>query len=272
MGEGTLNDFSIKTIKTWEDFLRLPHLSEDDWIYRGQAENWPLRTSLERACGRSNIHLKDAPSIEKVLITNFRRRYDGNDQQFVLSDTLYCLALMQHHGAPTRLLDWTYSPYVALYFALEFCCGSSVVWCVNQTWWSKQARAIVGDTNYEQRSNYETRNDDSFVPLYMRDKPYRMVYLENPFFFNQRLNIQQGVFLCSGNVAVPFEENLRALEGCYHESAVIKVICEITIEERLRAMKELHKMNIHRESLFPGLDGFAQALSHRLWMYQKLHG
>lgn len=264
--------FAVKTITTWEEFLQLPHIAEDSWIYRGQAEDWALKTSLERACGRSNIHLKDAPLLEKALITNFRRRYDGSDQRFVLADTLYCLALMQHHGAPTRLLDWTYSPYVALYFALEFSNGASVVWCVNQAWWSEQARVIVGDKHYDKRIKYETRNDESFIPLYMTAKPHRMVYLENPFFFNQRLNIQQGVFLCAGDVAAPFEENLKALKGCYHESAVIKIICDIKIEDRLRAMKELHKMNIHRESLFPGLDGFAQSLSHRLWMYQKLHG
>jgi hypothetical protein len=267
-----MHNFSVKKIKKWEDFIQLPHLSEDTWIYRGQAEDWPLKTSLERALERSDISLQDAPSLEQALITNFRRRYDGHDQNFVLTDTLYCLALMQHHGAPTRLLDWTYSPYVALYFALEFGIDSSVVWCVNQTWWSQTARSIVGDLRYEQRNRYETRNDDSFVPLYMTEKPYRMVYLENPFFFNQRLNIQQGVFLCSGNVAVPFEENLRALDGCYDANSVLKVCCEMKIEDRLRAMKELHKMNIHRESLFPGLDGFAQALSHRLWMYQQIHG
>jgi hypothetical protein len=267
-----MNNFCEKEIKTWEDFLRLPHLSEDTWIYRGQSEDWPLKTSLERACERSIIELKDAPSLERSLVTNFRRRYDGHDQQFVLSDTLYCLALMQHHGAPTRLLDWTYSPYVAFYFALEFSFGSSVVWCVNQTWWSKKARAIMGERRYALRNKYETRNDESFVPLYMTDKPYRMVGLENPFFFNQRLNIQQGVFLCSGNVAVSFEENLKALEDYHHAGAVLKIRCGMNGEDRLRALKELHKMNIHRESLFPGLDGFAQALSHRLWMYQKIHG
>jgi len=267
-----VRDFSLSKVRTWEEFLQLPHLAEDTWIYRGQSEDWPLKTSLERACERSNISLKDAPSLEQALITNFRRRYDGNDQQFVLSDTLYCLALMQHHGAPTRLLDWTYSPYVALYFSLEFSNGSSVVWCVNQTWWSKKALAIMGEHRYEQRHKYETRNDASFIPLYMTDEPYKMVGLENPFFFNQRLNIQQGVFLCSGHVGVSFEENLKALDDWHNTNAVIKIHCEMKIEERLRALRELHKMNIHRESLFPGLDGFAQALSHRLWMYQKIHG
>ncbi len=266
-----MDDFFNTEIQNWEDFLKLSHLSEDFWIYRGQSNDWPLKTSLERACESANISLANAPILEKALIDNFRRRYDGTDRGFVINDTLYCLALMEHHGAPTRLLDWTYSPYIALYFALENNDERSVIWCMNHRWWMKAARSIVGDERYEQRIRYETRNDASFIPLYMTNKPFKMVYLENPFFFNSRLNIQQGVFLCTGDVTARFEENLTALNGCYQPNCVIKIHCKMTFDERLRVLKELHKMNIHRESLFPGLDGFAQALAHRLRMYLELH-
>ncbi len=266
-----MEDFSSREIRSWEQFLDLPHLADDFWIYRGQSNDWPLKTSLERACERSAIPLKHAPVIEKTLIDNFRRRYDGSDRTFVIHDTLYCLALMEHHGAPTRLLDWTYSPYIALYFTLEKSDGKSVMWCMNQQWWTKAARALVGSERYEQRNRYETRNDQSFIPLYMGRNPPKMVYLENPFFFNSRLNIQQGVFLCTGDVTSPFEENLKGLGDSRSPASIVKVHCDLDTRERLRAMKELHKMNIHRESLFPGLDGFAQALAHRLQMYLEFH-
>ena len=230
------------------------------WIYRGQSRDWPLKSSLERSCERSRIALTDAPVIEKALIDNFRRRYDGHDRQFVIADTLYCLALMQHHGAPTRLLDWTYSPYIAFYFAIEDVDESAVMWCMNRTWWMERARAIVGQERFEQRNRYDTRNDSSFLPLYMTERPHRMVYLENPYFFSSRLNIQQGAFLCTGDVTAPYEENLKALGDCSSPASVLKVECLMGAEEKLRALKELNRMNIHRESLFPGLDGFAQAL------------
>jgi hypothetical protein len=266
-----LIDFTHQEINSWQDFLNLPHLTQDTWIFRGQSGDWPLKTSFERACERSAISLRHARKLEKSLLDNFRRRYDGNDREFVINDTLYCLALMEHHGAPTRLLDWTYSPYIALYFALENSIDGSVIWCMNHQWWMKAAKAIVGPERYEQRNRYETRNDQTFLPLYMTEKPFKMVYLENPFFFNSRLNIQQGVFLCNGDITASFEENLKALGACSHYEGVVKIHCRMTMDERLEALKELHKMNIHRESLFPGLDGFAQALGHRLRMYLELY-
>ncbi len=265
-----MDDFFTREIHKWEDFLSLPNISEDFWIYRGQSNDWPLKTSLERACERSGISLQHAPLIEKTLVDNFRRRYDGDDREFVIKDTLYCLALMEHHGAPTRLLDWTYSPYIALYFAIENVDERSVIWCMNHKWWTKRARAIVGDDRFGQRIRYETRNDQSFIPLYMTEKPHRMVYLENPFFFNSRLNIQQGVFLCTGDITARFEENLKGLGESHTSDSVVKIFCEMKMEDRMRALKELNKMNIHRESLFPGIDGFAQALAHRLRMYLEL--
>ncbi len=267
-----MSTFVTVSITSWDDFLGLPQLAGDDWIYRGQTRDWKLRSSLERSCERSRIPLADAPFIERALIDNFRRRYDGHDRQFVIEDTLYCLALMQHHGAPTRLLDWTYSPYIALYFAVETVEGGGVIWCMNQTWWRERARAVVGSEHFDRRNRYETRKDSSFLPLYMTDRPYRMVYLENPYFFSSRLNIQQGVFLCTGDVTASYEENLRGLGDWSDSGSVLKIECRMTAESSLQTLKELNRMNIHRESLFPGLDGFAQALGHRLRMYLQFRG
>ena len=46
-------------------------------------------------------------------------------------DDFQWLALMQHHGAPTRLLDFTWSPYVAAFFALERATSDAAVWALN---------------------------------------------------------------------------------------------------------------------------------------------
>jgi len=264
-------DFAEITIHSWEDFLNLRHKFGDEWVFRGQSSDWPLSTSLERACKDSDIKLKNALRIEKKIIREFRRQYDGSDRDIVTTDTLYCLALMQHHGAPTRLLDWTYSRYVAIYFALEALKPAdqpSVVWCLKQTWCLKQARAIAGETLISKRD--ELRNEETFRKLYTAAPPYKLVFLENPFFLHRKLIIQQGVFLCSGDISVPFEDNLKSLDGWHKASSVVKIRCEMTTKDRLDALEELHRMNVHRANLFPGLDGFAQSLNYRLRFYEQL--
>ena len=61
----------------------------------------------------------------------------------LFNEVLDWLALMQHYGAPTRLLDWTRSPYVALYFALEKADKESAVWAINREWLENKSTGLI---------------------------------------------------------------------------------------------------------------------------------
>ncbi len=77
-----------------------------------------------------------------------------------------------------------------------------------------------------------------------------------PFRMNERLTIQQGLFLCPAQANSSFEDNLSAmsLKGARFEKYVFNMSL------RGEILSELKKMNITRASLFPGIDGFAQSL------------
>jgi hypothetical protein len=122
------------TPATWSELLEAVYA--DDWdatirrhrssfAYRGMVDaDWHLQTSL---MGLGGLY----PPLEKHLLRNFRK-YAHRD--VVERDSFWhWLAVAQHHGLPTRLLDWTYSPLVALHFAtdhLSYMSQDGVVWCV----------------------------------------------------------------------------------------------------------------------------------------------
>lgn len=87
------------------------------WVFRGHAgAAWPLTSALERADS------VDPAADEWRMIDHFRRRaslYLPPQLHLGDDDLFGWMALMQHYGAPTRLLDVTLSPYVAAFFALE---------------------------------------------------------------------------------------------------------------------------------------------------------
>ncbi len=82
---------------------------------------------------------------------------------------------------------------------------------------------------------------------------------------NERLTIQQGVFLCPGDIGQSFERNLRSLE--YEKDSIVKFI--IPHEARNKALRELKHMNISKATLFPDLGGFAESLNDRFELLFK---
>jgi hypothetical protein len=107
-----------------DTFRRFP----TGWAFRGQRDaSWPLSTSLERAVA-SSIPVDLA---EKTLLRRFEPgAYPYLTPPLIPSERMGWLTLMQHYGAPTRLLDWTLSPYVAAFFALEHYSTDCTVWAL----------------------------------------------------------------------------------------------------------------------------------------------
>jgi hypothetical protein len=264
-------NFSTVQVNSWADFTAALPNQDGPWIYRGQSKDLQLKTSIERSLNNWEIDLTKAPGIERQLIRDFRRQYRGEHHLLVNGNYLHCMALMQHHGAPTRLLDFTYSPYVAAKFAIDQGSKNGVVWCLNVRWCNEAALGIVGERMARARDTDASRKDSTFEPMYMNIRTRKkFAYPENPLHLNERLIIQQGVFLCTGDVSVPFVQNLTALNGCHLRENIVKLCLNLDKATVREFAGHLRRMNVDSTALFPGVDGFARSLAERLFLYETL--
>lgn len=249
----------VVRIKSWDDFrTRIRRKSYRKWIYRGQSNaEWQLQSSLYRSIYQARF-IRDMAGIPGSSI-NHRLNEENMLERFKscahlhLShlprsrDSLSWLALMQHHGAPTRLLDFSFSPYIALYFALESGSDDSAIYMLNHDAIRKDDDLHFGDSRKEiyERVMYGDDYKDEIC-----------LFAFEPEFANQRLIAQQGLFVATNHVDYSHEDalkeyNLRSLDAC-------KII--IPKQLRYEGIRMLHQMNISSATIYPGLDGFCRSL------------
>src|SRR5262249_12935652 len=143
------------------------------------------------------------------------------------SDDFEWLALMQDHGAPTRLLDFTWSPYVAAFFALHNATGEGVIWACNPAEIEKMKQVEV-----DKRGGFR----NSFL-----SGSGSFVWLGEPHAMNRRLIAQSGTFLVPGMLDKSIEEILKEYPN--PKDTLIKFILPAD-KIREKGMRELYRMNI----------------------------
>jgi hypothetical protein len=256
------NLICTETSKSWQDFLNWIAELQGSWCFRGQRESaWTLQTSLDRDVRVStpggHSHL-DRRNVENKLLFRFKQQA----HQFVphtppVDDIASWFALMQHYGAPTRLLDWTSSPYVALYFAVEEKRarddGYSAVWAIDLDWLETKRQKHLESIDPKDRAAYLSGL------LEQRGAP--LVVKIDPSQANERMSAQQGFFLWKLYEGTPFFDQIliSMMTDPIQERPVIRKL-KVGEDLRIEFLERLQSVNIHRGSLFPGLDGFCKFL------------
>lgn len=250
------------------DWAELKHRLSDfgpEWVFRGHAgASWPLATALERADSA------DRAADEWRMIDHFRRRASLHlpPQLNLTDDDVFgWMALMQHYGAPTRLLDVTRSPYVAAFFALEEpVCGDdedAAIWAIDTSACARQARRVLAD-QWSLTEHEATRLvDQEHARLVHRlvvppGACVPAVFPVEPWRFDPRQSAQQACFLCPGDVTRPIREQLEAVLGGSRDHAIVQLCLPRAV--RQEAVEDLWRMNVSPASLFPSLEGLARAL------------
>lgn len=266
-----------RRVKTWVAAKRLLEKEfQKTWMFRGHADaRWDLSSNFERLPGPSK-------SVELYLLHEFQRSvHHYLPAHLIPKDSLEWLALMQHHGLPTRLIDFTRSPYVAAYFAIGNALDSTAdfaIWCCFATSLQLRAQLVLEDYGYRVWGmNAPLNRDPHFRSIFLHglskharagalfpesaDANYGLVYPVEPFRMNARLRAQRGLFLMTGNVNATLGQNMGSMPViCDTDpSPFMKVV--IPGNQRRDAYRDLYRMGVTASQLFPDIDGFARDLA-----------
>jgi len=282
-------------IETIDDFTKFKDSCLNDkrkWFFRAdkyESDNQKLETSLEKSFKSidqpsmtDDEYKKHKIDAEKDIIREFQRKFHLYSSNIpTRADIIQWLALMQHHGAPTRLLDWTYSFWVAVHFATSrrTMNDKGVIWAVNGTMIMEKCKQFLEfNSNFDGGKPNAKKIPRAYLsycdPDSIRDnaavhhlikKPEKMVYYAGPFRQNERITLQQGTFLITGDITASFEDNLfDDLRKYDDENYFKKTVIFLKSDLKNHIVNELRRMNINNAVLFPGLDGFSQSLWTRV--------
>ena len=233
----------------WSESLRRFRSS---YAFRGNSDVAHL---LETALSRLGAN---APTIEAHLLRNFRKYAFGTIPG---DDTTWnWLALAQHHGLPTRLLDWSFSPYVALHFAtarLELFHLDAVVWMVNYVETNRllpdRLKALLkeegSDVFTAEMLSRAAPSLDAFDGL--ASDPF-VLFLDPPS-LDERIVNQAALFSV---MSTPRGRLFDWLEG--HPATYRRIV--IPAELKWEVRDKLDQANVTERVLFPGLDGLSSWL------------
>ena len=281
LGDNPFNNFVVtEKAKSWEHFLRWLDELQGSWCFRGQREAaWLLHTSLDRDVRRersspnscSLYHLNRETEMRDLLYQFQQYAHHYLPHVPPMNDLSSWYALMQHHCVPTRLLDWTESSYVAMYFAVEDKAmekrkrekeSHSAVWAIDLAWLETKGRELLQSKNSAPSVvDGSPAEVADYTNRLLRETEESVIVRINPQMSNPRLFAQQGIFLCKLYHEASFGQMLMKMM-MYPQVTDRPVIRKIEVGSSLRIkfLKHLRAMNIQRASLFPGLDGLGLSL------------
>lgn len=234
---------------SWQDSLRR---FRSNYAYRGLSNScYDLKSSFSRRCG-AHAHL------EYHLLRNFSKyaevAWTGDN-----ASTWRWLTVAQHHGLPTRLLDWTYSPFVAAHFATaeteHFDCDG-VIWFADYVRINKLLPAPLADELVQQGANAFTLEmlehalgDIKGFDALGED----LVLFFEPPSIDGRIVNQFAFFSLMSSPITQMDVWLAKHPELYGRIIIPK-------ELKWEIRDKLDQANITERTLFPGLDGLASWL------------
>lgn len=261
----TVEGIDTRSVGSWTELVDT--LYEGSWdasierfrspyVFRGQCDcRVGLSTSLMRL-GRGHA---DLARLEGHLLRNFRKY--AHMEATVGPSVWNWLALAQHHGLHTRLLDWTYSPFIALHFVTENLMRygvDGVIWCINHRETNGLIPQVLKDAAEQAGSDVFTAEMlESIAPTLesfgrLAPEPF-VIFLEPPS-VDVRIANQFALFSVMSSPKAELDEWLGQ-----HAHLARRILIPASLKWEIR--DKLDQAGITERMLYPGLDGLSRWLS-----------
>ena len=195
-------------------------------------------------------------------------------------DVVVWLEIAQHFGVPTRLLDFTENPLVALYFA---CTGSpqkdACVWIINEPAYNKkffsEESLILTARSKQVISKIVTEEIiyQDFRPHYGNMNYIQYPWIYKPHYREERMHLQESIFMLWGANRGPFTADTSEME--YMSTGAIEnaengVICAVSVPaaSKRELLNALDLCGINEKFIYPGLDGIGKYINKK-WQFQN---
>lgn len=217
---------------------------------------------------------------EKKIIQKFIQEASAYVPRLDAHDYIRWAELAQHHGVPTRFLDWTENPLVALYFACE-----SNKECDAVIWMLHKGNYLAYTNRYgENRAKAKDMSIEEAITIFLTDSKQRIQDSElpkfpliyTPYYFDHRMSAQASWFMAWGSQKKSFEDMIEdfcymryepSKDGVrtYGRAQTERFLYRLFIHksDKQTIMRQLEHMGIHAKSLFPGLDGIGRYIERK---------
>lgn len=237
----------VVNMDSFDMFIRyVANFSQAITVYRGVThEDYDLRPKVGRLeKKRKNESLIN---LEQRILRRFEERAIPYLGIFPGEDEWEWMAIGQHHGLPTRMLDWSRNPLVAAYFAVEReilkhelkkYSGNSAIYAFKGKTVISKGNLFDINTKYK-NGPFKIKKTEKFVPAHL----------------DKRITAQSGIFTIHHDPTIKYPNEIEPL-------------FKLTIPSNQRKIwkKRLHSLGINRASLFPDLDNLC---SHIEWLCSK---
>jgi FRG domain len=263
-----MRKLKIKHIDSFKDYIafieNLRTKNAGPIWYRGCGKiSYELKPSLYRH-KKSNT-IEDLMHLEDDIIARFKQRSIPFHSR-TITDQWDLLFFMQHFGIPTRLLDWSESPLMALFFAVTLSKhklgvrgipvyeNDAAIWVLDPIKWNKRAIDLKSFT--DKVLTTDDANANAYKPVgdckAMKEYPIAIYGAHN----SQRIVAQRGVFVCFGKSTDPMEK--MYLNHAFPKDCLVKL--NINRSKLPHFFEAIHKHGVSDSVVFPDLEGLAREI------------